>query len=84
MILKVRHAEQHAGADGGRPCGFPLNRFINPPDPGVGVYVEAPDLDDEVAKLKAAGLTFESDPVDQPWLWREAYLRDPAGNLLPV
>jgi hypothetical protein len=36
------------------------------------VYVEAPDLDAEVAKLKAAGLTFESDPVDQPWLWRGA------------
>ncbi len=36
----------------------------------------------EVARLKAAGLTFESDPVNQPWLWREAYLRDPAGNSL--
>ena len=23
-----------------------------------------------------------ADPVDQRWLWREAYLRDPAGNLL--
>jgi hypothetical protein len=32
--------------------------------------------------LKAKGLTFEAEPVDQRWLWREAYLRDPAGNLL--
>ena len=31
-------------------------------------------------RLTAAGLRFESEPVDQPWLWREAYLRDPAGN----
>ena len=23
-----------------------------------------------------------AQPRDQPWLWREAYLRDPAGNLI--
>jgi hydroxymethylpyrimidine/phosphomethylpyrimidine kinase len=53
-----------------------------PAEPGVVVYFEVTDLDAEVARLKAAGLTFESDPVDQPWLWREAYIRDPAGNSL--
>jgi catechol 2,3-dioxygenase-like lactoylglutathione lyase family enzyme len=46
------------------------------------VYFECDDLDGEVARLKAAGVVFESDPVDQSWLWREAHLRDPAGNLL--
>jgi len=35
-----------------------------------------------VKELQAAGLVFESEPRDQPWLWREAYIRDPAGNLL--
>ena len=23
---------------------------------------------------------FESEPIDQTWLWREAYLKDPNGN----
>jgi catechol 2,3-dioxygenase-like lactoylglutathione lyase family enzyme len=30
------------------------------------------------------GLEFESQPVDQAWLWREAYLCDPAGNRLCI
>ena len=49
---------------------------------GVVVYFEVEELDAMVAKLKAAGVAFESDPIDQSWLWREAYLRDPTGNLL--
>jgi hydroxymethylpyrimidine/phosphomethylpyrimidine kinase len=44
------------------------------------IYFEDDDLDGLVARLKARGLAFEADPVDQSWLWREAYLRDPAGN----
>jgi catechol 2,3-dioxygenase-like lactoylglutathione lyase family enzyme len=44
------------------------------------IYFEEDDLDGAVARLKAEGLDFEADPVDQRWLWREAYLRDPAGN----
>jgi hydroxymethylpyrimidine/phosphomethylpyrimidine kinase len=46
------------------------------------VYFELEDLDQRVKALRAAGLVFESEPRDQPWLWREAYVRDPAGNLL--
>jgi hydroxymethylpyrimidine/phosphomethylpyrimidine kinase len=49
---------------------------------GVVVYFEVENLDSEVARLKSRGVTFESYPVDQPWAWREAYLRDPAGNSL--
>lgn len=49
---------------------------------GVVLYFEVQNLDAEVARLKSAGVTFESDPVDQPWAWREAYLRDPAGSSL--
>jgi len=46
------------------------------------VYFEIEDLDRRVKELEAAGLVFESQPRDQPWLWREAYIRDPAGNRL--
>ena len=46
------------------------------------VYFELDDLDAKVRALVAAGSRFEAEPRDQEWLWREAYLRDPAGNLL--
>ena len=35
-------------------------------------------MDDRI--VSRAGLPFESEPHDQPWLWREAHLQDPAGN----
>ena len=47
---------------------------------GIAVYFECQDLDERVAALKTAGLAFNVDPVDQTWLWREAWLRDPDGN----
>lgn len=49
---------------------------------GPCLYFECLALDACVAELKAKGIVFESDPVDQTWLWREAWLRDPAGNRL--
>jgi catechol 2,3-dioxygenase-like lactoylglutathione lyase family enzyme len=48
------------------------------------LYFETHMLDDEVARLKAAGVIFEHELIDQPWLWREAGLRDPAGNMLKL
>jgi uncharacterized glyoxalase superfamily protein PhnB len=44
------------------------------------VYFECARLDETVERLVAAGIQFDSLPTDQPWLWREARLRDPAGN----
>ena len=49
---------------------------------GARVYFECDDLDGQVSILKGKGIQFDSDPNDQPWLWREAWLRDPAGNKL--
>ncbi len=46
---------------------------------GPSVYFECDDLDARVAALKAQGIVFDSDPTDQSWLWREAWLSDPAG-----
>lgn len=65
--------------------GSTFSVHVNPSAKGVSdtlVYFERDDLDETVARLKAKGLTFETDPVDQPWRWREAYLRDPTGNLI--
>lgn len=46
----------------------------------IVLYFECDDLDERVADLKALGLTFDEDPTDRPWLWRQAYLKDPNGN----
>ncbi|HEX6615837.1 MAG TPA: VOC family protein [Gemmatimonadales bacterium] len=46
------------------------------------VYFECDDLDGTVERLRAAGIAFDDLPDDKPWLWREARLRDPAGNRL--
>ena len=60
---------------------FSLHHVSHVPlDHGVTVYFELEDLDAKVRQLKSGGFQFESGPQDQPWLWREAYLRDPAGN----
>lgn len=52
------------------------------PPSATTVYLECDDLDERVAQLQSAGLAFEHPPIDQPWLWREARLRDPDGNPL--
>ena len=49
---------------------------------GPCLYFECLALDARVAELKAKGIVFDNDPVDQSWLWREAWLSDPAGNRL--
>ena len=46
----------------------------------IVLYFECEDLDAQVLELKNLGLQFGSDPIDQSWLWRECYLKDPNGN----
>lgn len=53
-----------------------------PKGPGTVVYFECNHLDEEVENLIAKGIQFEELPKDQPWLWREARLKDPDGNQL--
>ena len=51
---------------------------------GVTIYFEVDNVDAKVDELRAAGLTIDAAPVDQRWLWREAYLSDPAGNVICI
>jgi len=55
-----------------------------PDRPDTVIYFEVEDVDLEVRRLKNLGLVFEAGPADQDWLWREAYLRDPAGNRICI
>lgn len=43
------------------------------------VYFEVDDVDSFLAERK---LVADRGPVDEPWLWREARLVDPAGNAI--
>lgn len=62
---------------------FSVHRVASLPEgEGVWIYFESGRLDAWVAELQEAGIRFEQEPEDQPWLWREARLRDPDGNLL--
>ena len=47
---------------------------------GVYVYFECEELDKTVAELQERGIAFDELPTDKRWLWREARLKDPAGN----
>lgn len=49
---------------------------------GVVIYFECPDLDARVQQLLASGFEFTQLPTDESWLWREARLSDPSGNVL--
>jgi catechol 2,3-dioxygenase-like lactoylglutathione lyase family enzyme len=51
-------------------------------DPGsnVSIHFEVHDVDSAVEELKQAGFEFAREPVDQPYLWREAIMLDPDGH----
>ena len=48
----------------------------------TAIYLECDDLDERVEQLARSGIAFEHGPRDQPWMWREARLRDPDGNII--
>jgi catechol 2,3-dioxygenase-like lactoylglutathione lyase family enzyme len=81
LIVRADHYARFELPEGG--STFSLHQSsTGPGENAPTIYFESERLDDEVARLKAAGVAFDADPVDQRWLWREAYLRDPAGNVI--
>ena len=48
----------------------------------ITLYFEHEHLDTWVNDLQSKGIIFEELPTDQPWLWREARLKDPDGHQL--
>jgi len=61
---------------------FSLSRVEAAGDCACAVYFEHQDLDAWVRELQGQGITFDEPPTDHRYLWREARLRDPAGNRL--
>jgi catechol 2,3-dioxygenase-like lactoylglutathione lyase family enzyme len=46
------------------------------------VYLEIDELDAFCDRLESQGLALETQPETKAYLWREADLRDPSGNLI--
>lgn len=62
---------------------FSLHAVDSPPgQSGVVTYFESEKLDQQVDALEAAGYQFLTRPRNERWLWREARLIDPSGNVL--
>jgi catechol 2,3-dioxygenase-like lactoylglutathione lyase family enzyme len=51
---------------------------------GAVIYFEHQQLDDWVIKRKLKGFSFDQEPTDQSYLWREAVLHDPSGNQIKL
>lgn len=49
---------------------------------GVVTYFECDQLDQQVGALESRGIAFTHPPRDERWLWREARLLDPSGNVI--
>ncbi len=62
---------------------FSLHKVeLVPANSAIVIYFETEDVDEKVRSLTAKGFEFTQLPTDERWLWREARLKDPAGNLL--
>lgn len=80
LIVRADHYARFECPDGDATFSLALREVPPPAGEGIHVYFECDDLDHRVAALKRRGIAFASDPAEQPWLWREARLFDPAGN----
>lgn len=52
--------------------------------PVPAVSIEVDDLDDCLARARAAGAVITHGPVTEDWGVRRFFLRDPAGNLVNI
>jgi len=82
LIVKSVHYARFETGDGATTFSLHLTSGPIPLENAPQIYFECDELDAEVRRLEAAGATFERALTAQTWLWREAWLRDPAGNQL--
>ncbi len=78
QIVAAEHYARFACPDGD--STFSLQRADTVTPAATVVYFECDDLDGTVSALARGGVEIEQPPRDEPWLWREARLRDPDGN----
>jgi catechol 2,3-dioxygenase-like lactoylglutathione lyase family enzyme len=81
LIVKSPHYARFACPSGNATFSVDLTDTV-PVGSEIVVYFEIEDLDRRVEELQCAGIAFAQQPRDEPWLWREARLLDPAGNVI--
>ncbi len=79
IVKDLPHYARFVCPDGNSTFSIHLVESL-PSGNGIWLYFEVKDLDAKVKALQDLGIQFEEEPVDQPWLWREARLRDPDQN----
>lgn len=79
LIVKADHYARFEVGDGTDTFSLHLTNDASGAANGPHVYFECDDLDARVVALKDNGIAFDSGPADRSWLWREAWLTDPAG-----
>jgi catechol 2,3-dioxygenase-like lactoylglutathione lyase family enzyme len=82
LIVKSPHYARFEAPDGEATFSLHIADGDIPRERAPQLYFECDDVDAEVARLKSAGVRFESGPKMQEWLWYEAWTRDPAGNAI--
>lgn len=81
IVKSLPHYARFVCPDGQSTFSIQLNQNL-PSGDGIHVYFECKALDKLVQTLETNGFTFNEQPEDKPWLWREAKLKDPDGNQL--
>lgn len=81
LIVSSPHYARFECPDGDATFSVHVADTVRQPT-GCVVYFECADLDRRVEALQADGLRFTQLPTDEPWLWREARLEDPSGNVV--
>jgi catechol 2,3-dioxygenase-like lactoylglutathione lyase family enzyme len=79
LIVLNDHYARFELPDGDSTLSLHLTKDTSGAGNGATISFECDDLDARVASLKQAGIVFDTEIIDQPWLWREAWLTDPAG-----
>jgi len=81
LIVDTHHYIRFACPEGESTFSFVIDEAINNPST---IYFEHEQLDTWVESLVAKGIAFEYLPTNKPYLWREASLVDPSGNLVKL
>ncbi|KAF7771249.1 hypothetical protein PCIT_a4314 [Pseudoalteromonas citrea] len=82
QIVDTAHYARFECPNGGATFSLSLETSVH--NTGVVIYFESDRLDEWYQELVNKGITFEQQPVDQSYLWREAVLYDPSGNKIKL
>jgi len=81
QIVDSPHYARFACPDGDATFSVHVADTVTPESADT-VNFECDELDARCSELLRRGFEFLEPPTDQDWLWREARLADPSGNII--